>query len=211
MAIADTNTDVDLKITTITDTIDTLHDTVTSNIVLLRSDVLDKINLVYSHVNDSIASARSKWQTNITESSLFTRSVLDSPTRSIQSHLHDKTLKLDTLSNTLHDKITTIETLSVSDPQVQNLLNGATLDHVCSLVLSPAVDEIISNAVATKIAPLTNDVTTLKNSTSSSIIHPKPKLGFAQVESKDFCVSKFTKELERIHLQGNTLKDLELF
>jgi len=57
LAISDTNADVDLKITTITNTIDALHDTDTSDIVLLRSDVCGKIDLVYNHVNDTFASA----------------------------------------------------------------------------------------------------------------------------------------------------------
>jgi hypothetical protein len=111
-------------------------------------------------------------------------------------------LKLDTISKTIQDKITTIVNLSVSDPQVTSLLHGATLDHIRNL-------KVISNVVTDKLAPISQDILALKNSPTSTIIHPK--LGFSQTESKDFSVSKFTKELDHVTLQGNTLKELELF
>jgi hypothetical protein len=57
--------------------------------------------------------------------------------------------------DTFTDKITTIETLSVADSEVLNLLNESTLDHICNLTNSPAIDEVISRAVAANIAPIT--------------------------------------------------------
>jgi hypothetical protein len=104
--------------------------------------------------------------------------------------------------DTFTEKFTTIKNLSVSDPHVLHLLNGSTLDHIRNLTLSP-----ISRTVAANIALITQDILDLKNSSSSQTTSPKPKLGFAQAETKEFCVSKFTKELERIKLQGDTLKD----
>jgi hypothetical protein len=110
--------------------------------------------------------------------------------------------------DTFMEKFTTIENLSVSDPQFLHLLNIATLDHIHNLTLSPAIDDVVSRAVTERLAPISQDLLDLKNSSPVSS-NPKPKLGFAQAETKEFCVSKFTKELERIKLQGDTLKDFE--
>lgn len=148
---------------------------------------------------------------NITESSLLTRSLLDATAHSFKSNIHDTSLKLETLTSNLQQKITAIENLSSSDPQVKGLLQGATLDHVQNLLLSPAIDEVISNAVTTELALISQGINTLKTSSTSSVIHPKPTLSFAQLESKEFYISKFTKELEHITLQSDSLKDLEIF
>jgi hypothetical protein len=75
------------------------------------------------------------------------------------------------------------------------------------------IDEVISRTVATTIAPITQDIQDLKKSSTfvSPTSNSKPKLGFTQTETKDFSVSKFTKELERVKLHGDKLRDLELF
>lgn len=70
--------------------------------------------------------------------------------------------------DTIMDKITTNENLSVSDPQVLRLLNGATLDHIHNLTLSLAIDDVISLAIAQNIAPISQDLLNLKNSSSVS-------------------------------------------
>jgi hypothetical protein len=209
-AISTTNTDLDHKVASVSSTLATLQDHADGNIKNLRSDLSAQINTTYLTVNGALLSARSEWHQDIDTSILTTRHELDSTVQSVTSSLHATNVKLDSMIDTFMDKITTIENLTVSDPQVLRLLNDATLDHIRNLTLSPAINDVISRAVTENIAPISQDILDLKNSTTIST-SPRPKLGFAQVESKDFCVSKFTKELERVKLQGDTLRDLELF
>ncbi len=210
-AITSTNNDIDSKVAAVSGTIDTLQDNVNEHVKTLHDDLSDNMDAVHHRVDNAITSACSEWHADINHSLLSTRSELASTIDSFGSQLQDTNQKLATMINTFDDKITTIETLSVSDSQVLHLLNGSNLDHIRNLTLSPAIDEVISQAIATIIAPISQELLTLKNLSTVISSSPKPKLGFAQIESKDFCVSKFMKELERIKLQGDNLKDLELF
>jgi hypothetical protein len=209
--ISTTNVDIDTKVASVSSTLDTLRSTVDDNIQSLRFDLLGKLTTVSQHVDTAITSARADWRADIDTSLLSTREEFASTVQSIDCQLQDTNLKIDTMFETFNNKFTTLENLSISDPQVLSLLNDATLDHIRNLTLSPVIDEVISPAVAENIAPISKDLETLKPLSTSTSTNPKHKVSFAQSESKDFCVSKFTKKLERIKLQGDKLKDLELF
>jgi hypothetical protein len=204
--ISTTNVDIDTKVASVFTTLGTLRNDVDSSIKSLRFELSDKLDNVSQNVDSIITSARSEWRMDIDNSLLSTRSILESKVRMV-------TTKLEEMQNTFSDKLTKLESLSVSDSQVLSLLNDTTFDHIRNLTLSPAIDEVISRTVATNIAPITQHIQDLKKSSTSvtTTTSSKPKLGFAQTETKDFSVSKFTKELERIKLQGDKLKDLELF
>jgi hypothetical protein len=84
------------------------------------------------------------------------------------------------------------------------------------MVISPVVDEIILLAVKKEMDPLLLELTTLKHSISapgsSFTGHAIPiRTAFAQAETKEFNISKFIQEMERIHLTGNDLMALENF
>jgi hypothetical protein len=158
---------------------------------------------------DSAITAHSEWHTDIDQSLLAACSELESKVKTVDDRLQHTTNKLEEMQDTFSNKLTKLESLSISDSQVLSLLNDTTFDHIHNLTLSPAIDEVISWVITERITPLSKDIDSLK--TTSSPISSKHKRGFTQVESKDFCASKFTKELECIKLQGDKLRDLELF
>ena len=114
------------------------------------------------------------------------------------------------------DQILTLQSEGLTDPQVYNVLNTATFDHIQGMVISPVVDEIILLAVKKEMDPLLLELTTLKHSISapgsSFTGHAIPiRTAFAQAETKEFNISKFIQEMERIHLTENDLMALEHF
>ncbi len=108
-------------------------------------------------------------------------------------------------------KIEALEGLSVSDDQVTRLLQDCNLNNLRNLTLSPVIDEIIARTVKEELAPISKELQVLKTSHIQHPISPCPKLGFAQAESKDFNISKFIKETDRIKLAGDLLVNLEHF
>jgi hypothetical protein len=91
------------------------------------------------------------------------------------------------------------------------ILQDCNLDNIWNLTLSPVVDEIIAQTVREELAPISQELQALKTSSPVLPISPRLKLGFAQAESKDFNVSKFIKETDRIKLAGDLLVNLEHF
>jgi hypothetical protein len=76
--------------------------------------------------------------------------------------------------------------------------------------LSPAIDEVINRTVAAKVSSLSNELQVLKTS-SNTFSNNLKKTGFAQSDSKDFNVSKFVKDLDRITLANDSLQAYEHF
>jgi hypothetical protein len=161
--------------------IGTLRTNVDDNIKSLRFELSDKLDIVSHNIDSAITSARSEWRTDIDQSLVSARSALD-------SKLQTMTTKLEEMQDNFSNKITKLESLSVSDSQVLNLLNDTTFDHIRNLTLSPAIDEVISRAVTENIAPIAQDILNLKTSSTTTTTNNnnKPKLGFAQPETKDF-------------------------
>ncbi len=125
--------------------------------------------------------------------------------------LLDTKAKFTSSTQALTAKITALEGLSVSDDRVLCLLQVINFDNIQNLIVSPAIDDIINDAVKAATAPLSQEPHLLKILSSSVPVHPKPKTGFTQIESKDFNISKFIKETEGIKLAGNLLVNLEHF
>jgi hypothetical protein len=203
LAISITNTDLDTKVASVSTALATFHDTIGENIKSLHCDLLDQVQAISTNVDNAIILAHSEWCLDIDSTLLSSRSKFTSTAHSVDSKLQDTNLKLDSIFETFSSK--------VSNPQVLCLLSEATLDHIRNLTLSQAINEVISHTVAENIAPISNDLLPLKNSSMYVPLSTKSKLGFAQVASNKICVSIFTNELECIHLQSDTLKDLELF
>jgi hypothetical protein len=181
-------------------TISSFQANVNTDLQTLRSDISDRFEDMFSTLDTTIDTARVEWTTAITDS-----------TAPLALHLNKTTEEFTTLLQALATKLTALEGLSVSDDQVLRLLNDHHFDNIRNLILSPIIDTIIQDTVKAEVAPLLQEIQLLKTVSSSLSTSPKPKSGFAQVESKDFNVSKFIKDTDRVKLNGDFLVNLEHF
>lgn len=214
LAVSNTNTAIDTKIVSVSNLLGTLCTEVTGNLQSLHSEFSTKIDTIYVNVDSSILSACSEWKLDLDSSLAMIRSewstTLTATESSLNYHIQDSSLHFGTMVDDIVDKISTLENLRISDPQVLHLLNDATLDHIRNLTLSSAIDEAINRAVSTEISQLSQEIQALKNTTTSFPNNLK-KTGFAQNDSKDFSISKFVKDLERIALTNDLLQAYEHF
>ena len=184
---------------------------------VLSTDIDEKVSALRETINDDVqnfvdvamTTARTEWNTDIS-----------SVNRSFTSRLFESESKMDTQLNTFSIKMKDLENLNLSDSQILEVLNGSTLEHVRNLILSPVVDEIIARTVKAEIEPVTKDLAFIKASHhpvpppitfSTSTGFSTSKFGFHQVESKDFNVSKFILNTDKIKLSGDLLVHLEHF
>ncbi len=180
MAVSTTNTKLDTKVASVSTLLETLRNDVTSILQSLHSDVSTKFDDVYITVDRTLTSACSEWRSDIDSSLTSLRSEWHSTIEDTNHHfatcLKDTSLHFDTRVTELTDNISTLENLSVSDPQVLCLLNEATLEHIRNLLLSPAIDEVITRFVSREISSLTQEVQAMKNLSSSfPMLRPNKK------------------------------------
>jgi hypothetical protein len=181
-------------------TVSSLQVDSTTAIQDLQVDMSDRFNTMSLTIDSTVDAVRSELTTAIKNS-----------TAPIDLSLSETQAQLTAIVQDFRAKFATLKGLSVSDDRVLQILHNSNLDNIRNLILSPVVDDIINDAVKSGLAPLSQDIQLLKSSSTTIPLTTRLKTGFSQTELKDFNVSKFIKETDRITLAGDLLVNLEHF
>jgi hypothetical protein len=190
-----TSTEFDSKLTIVSDDLSSKIMDLGHEITVLSTDIDTKVSAIRDQVGDfvdtAMNTARNEWIGDI------------------QTRVSENDSKIDAKFRSVTTKLADLENLNLSDSKILDVLNDTTLDHVRSIILSPVIDEIIDRSVQSKFELLKTSPPVPFAFGPSGSFHSR--VGFHQVESKDFNVSKFILNTDKIQLSGDRLVHLEHF